>query len=596
MKIKQMRRLAALGFSAMVLLLSACAAAGGERGDRSGALTWGTAGSYGRYEKFLQLLQEECPDIELEFLSYTGGNSTGYGWMQMQADDIPDIFITTQILDEELAKERLADLSGYSFINNFPTSVLDQVSIDGGVYLLPTSYTMYGIFYNKTLMEEKGWELPSDFAELEELCAAIRAEGLIPGIVGTQLTGDPFSAVLNLAKTGWLTTPEGMVWEQDFLSGNAQAAGYWEETMDYVQRYLDLGMFEADPEDRSDPTLILDYLDGRKAVFCTAVQPVNITKLPESGDELGMMPFISEDGGKNIYMYSPASYFGVSKRLTEPGNEQKLEQAIRLLSLLFSPKGQAALIDEDTPCVLSALGDTVVPEDALIYDAQQALRQGRAFPMTYAGWEDILADMGQAFKDWFRGKEGMDGPRCIARMDELQRHSLEHSQELYFCESTADFTLEETGKLLGKALGSLVGADAVMVPLGGFHEGTELRAGVTGKLYAGKISTGTVSALSPAYDGGYALMEMTGGQAKALAQEGFDAAGDGNPFPYLLVTRGDAPLKDEETYLVAFFMEGYTKEVAEAYSARFCTGSFKLFLRIWLEEQQTVSPDGNPWE
>ena len=237
MKIKQMRRLAALGFSAMVLLLSACAAAGGERGDRSGALTWGTAGSYGRYEKFLQLLQEECPDIELEFLSYTGGNSTGYGWMQMQADDIPDIFITTQILDEELAKERLADLSGYSFINNFPTSVLDQVSIDGGVYLLPTSYTMYGIFYNKTLMEEKGWELPSDFAELEELCAAIRAEGLIPGIVGTQLTGDPFSAVLNLAKTGWLTTPEGMVWEQDFLSGNAQAAGYWEETMDYVQRH-----------------------------------------------------------------------------------------------------------------------------------------------------------------------------------------------------------------------------------------------------------------------------------------------------------------------------------------------------------------------
>ena len=36
-----------------------------------------------------------------------------------------------------------------------------------------------------------------------------------------------------------------------------------------------------------------------------------------------------------------------------------------------------------------------------------------------------------------------------ARMDELQRAHLEGSEDLYFCESTADFTLEETAVLLG---------------------------------------------------------------------------------------------------------------------------------------------------
>lgn len=41
--------------------------------------------------------------------------------------------------------------------------------------------------------------------------------------------------------------------------------------------------------------------------------------------ELGMMPYISEDGSKNIYAYNPSQYFGISKRLTEPGNEKKLE-------------------------------------------------------------------------------------------------------------------------------------------------------------------------------------------------------------------------------------------------------------------------------
>lgn len=590
------RRISAL-ILAMFFLLSSCAPSGSASVRDKDVLTWGTWGNYGRYQKFLELLAEKEPQIRLEFISYKGGNATGYSWSQMRADDISDIFITSQILDADLAKERLVDLSGYSFINDFPTSMLDQVSIDGGIYLLPVSNSMYGIFYNKTLMEEKGWKVPADFAELEKLCADIRAEGMIPGVISTQLTGDPFSAVFNLAKTSWLTTPEGMRWEQEFLSGKDTAEGMWEGTMDYVRRYLEIGMFCTDPEDRNSPTLILDYLGNRKAVFCTAVQTVNITELPDTGDQLGMMPFISEDGSKNVYMYSPTFYFGISKRLTEPGNEKKLEEAIKILSLLYSEEGQAAFVDEDTPCVLSVLNSVAVPEDSLIYDAQHALWQGRAFPMTYAGWDGVLPDMGQAYKEWFRGENGMDKERCISRMDELQQNWLNHSDELYFCESTADFTLEETGKMLGKVLGSATGADAVMVPIGEFHEGgVELGSGVTGKLYAGKINMDVASTVCPSTDGKYAMMTMTGAEAKELAKAGFDSVGDGNPFPYLLVTKGDAALQDQQSYQVAFFMDGYTEDTEKAYDARLCEGSLRQFLRAWLEEQKVVAPDGNPWE
>ena len=558
------------------------------------ALTWGTWGAYGKHKPFLDLLNKTYPEIDLEFISYYGGNATGYSWAQMRADDIPDIFITSQILDEALAKERLVDLSGYDFINQFSTAILDQVSIDGGIYLLPTSNAIYGIFYNKTLMEEKGWEVPGSFAELEALCEKIRAEGLIPGVVGTHLTGGPFSTVFNLAKTSWLTTPEGVKWERDFLSGETSAEGMWEGTMDYVQRYMDIGMFYTDPEDRSNPELLLDYLGNRKAVFCTTVQTVNITSLPNTGDTLGMMPFISEDGRKNIYMYTPSYYFGISRRLTEPGSEEKLENAIKLLSLLYSPEGQATFITEETPCVMSVLDNASLPENALIYDAQQALREGRAFPMTYARWENVLADMGQAYKEWFRGN-GVDGPGCIARMDMLQRTFLNHSNQLYFCESTADFTLEETARLLGKALGSAVGADAALIPLGEFHDGTELRAGVTGKLYQGPIDTDTANAITPAYDGKYALADMTGAQVKELVQAGLDFAGDGRPFPYVLVTRGEEALEDGTVYRVALLMEGYTEAAAQTYKVRVEKGSLREFLRIWLEAQGTVSPDGNPW-
>lgn len=587
------RRLAAL-FIAVSLLLCGCSPTTAQNaGTDDDSLTMNTWRSYNDFHK---LLAETRPDLPLSLISYTGCNQTGYSWAQMQADDIPDFFITSQILDEELAAERLVDLSAYPFINRFSTSILDQVAIDGGVYLLPVNSVMYGIYYNKTLMEEHGWTLPNNFAELETLCEQIREAGLIPGVIGTQLTGNTFSTVFNLAKTSWLTTPAGLNWERSFLNGEASAEGTWEDTMDYVQKYIDIGMFQTDPEDRGNPTIILDYLGSRKAVFATAVLAVSITELPETGDQLGLMPFISEDGSKNIYMYSPSSYIGISKRLTEPGNEEKLEQAIEVLSLLFSEEGQDAFINEQTPCISSVLDHSDVGADSMIFDAQQAFQEGRAFPMTYAHWEDILAGIGQSYKDWFRGENGMDGPKCIAAMDKQKQDALKQADQLYFCESTADFTLQETAKLIAKAVGSGLGADAVMIPLGGYHEnGSELYSGVTGKLYQGKINLDVVSAISPYTNGDFLIMEMTGADANTLVQEGFDAYGDGMPFEYLLVTKGDIMLKDDTKYRIAFLPEGYTEQTAAAHPTETVTHSLTDFLHRWLEQQETVSPDGNPW-
>ena len=581
------RRLLAV-LAGMAVLLSGCAQGGG------GALT---CSAWSGYERFFALAGETYPEIPIERSPYEGGNRTGYSWAQMRADDIPDIFITSQILDETLAKERLADLSGYGFINRFTTSVLDQVAVDGGIYLLPVNYGMYGIFYNQTLMEERGWQIPQNFAELEALCGEIREAGLIPGVLGTQLTGNAFSTVFNLAKTDWLTTPEGVAWESRFLLGEADAAGMWEGTMDYVRRYMEIGMFTTDPEDRNNPDIILDYLGNRRAVFCTAVMTVNITEFPETGDKIGMMPFISEDGSKNIYMYNPTSYIGISRRLTEPGNEEKLQQAVQLLSLLYSPEGQEAFLTEETPCVLSVLESGRLSPEALVYDAQRAMWEGRAFPMTYAGWEGILSDVGQAFKEWLRGEGAMDGPACIERMDALQRDCLSQAGTVDFCQAEADFTLEETGALLGKALGQAADADAVLVPVGTFYqEGTALRACVTGRLYQGGINTEIVSTILPAYSGEYAAAEAAGAEIKALAQSGFDAAGDGKGFPYVLVTRGNRELEDDAVYRVALLVGGYTEETAERLHIDTVECQLQAALRTYLAGQGTVSPGSGSYE
>ncbi|MCM1167823.1 MAG: ABC transporter substrate-binding protein, partial [Ruminococcus sp.] len=271
----------------------------------SGALTWVT---WGGYDNFWELLGETYPDIEIEYVGYDGSNYLGYSWAQMRADDISDLFSTSQLLDKELAKERLIDLSVYDFVGNISTSILDQMSIDGGVYMLPVNNGMYGILYNKTLMEEHGWEVPTNFEELEKLCGEIEEAGLIPGILGTQLTGASFAAVFNLAKTDWLTTPQGLEWERDFLAGSASAKDNdnWKKTLDYAQKYIDIGMFETLPDDPSNTAVMIDCMSERKAVFFT--MSALLDSPMENGDEWGMMPYIGEDGSKNVYMYSPTSY------------------------------------------------------------------------------------------------------------------------------------------------------------------------------------------------------------------------------------------------------------------------------------------------
>ena len=124
-------------------------------------------------------------------------------------------------------------------------------------------------------MEEHGWELPENLAELEALCGQIRGARLEPGCIGMQLTGVPFATVFNLAKTGWFSTLEGVNWERDFLAGSATAAGKWEDTMDYVQKYIDIGMFNADPEDHSGGSVLKNFAGTREAVFCTSMQALS---------------------------------------------------------------------------------------------------------------------------------------------------------------------------------------------------------------------------------------------------------------------------------------------------------------------------------
>lgn len=60
-------------------------------------------------------------------------------------------------------------------------------------------------------------------------------------------------------------------------------------------------------------------------------------------DEFGLMPYLSEDGKQNVYILNVRRYYAMSRTLQQPGNEQKLRDAMHVMEVLSTVEGMNAL-------------------------------------------------------------------------------------------------------------------------------------------------------------------------------------------------------------------------------------------------------------
>ncbi len=91
-------------------------------------------------------------------------------------NDLPDIIMATYAPEDSIQKETLLDLSGYGFVQNYKASVLTNLSVDGGIYMLEGPSVVRGIGYNKTLFAEQGWSVPTSHEEFISPIKTIRAD------------------------------------------------------------------------------------------------------------------------------------------------------------------------------------------------------------------------------------------------------------------------------------------------------------------------------------------------------------------------------------------------------------------------------------
>ena len=103
-----------------------------------------------------------------------------------------------------------------------------------------------------------------------------------------------------------------------------------------------------------------------------------------------------------MYITQPSRYYGLSRHLADPGNEQKLEDALHILEVLSTPEGYSAVIGGISSTMCS-IRDFALPEDSPYYAAMEEINNGHVAPMLYAGWENYIVPFGSKVADWING-------------------------------------------------------------------------------------------------------------------------------------------------------------------------------------------------
>lgn len=283
----------------------------------------------GRYDSsnLEKALLKQFPDINFEFEYYKGFATTEYYRSQILNDETGDVFISTLKFEDEICKQHLMDLSGYSFVGNFENSILNQYDIDGAIYFLPGPIMVRSMAYNKTLFEEYGWKAPTNHDELVQLVKQIRAESdLTPISFGAKGLGYYFTTMTTLSQTAYLAKAQGTTWEEAYLAGEVSCREGFEPGIEMVEELIEADAYDIEIDVANNDEWAMQRFVEREAAMITiwGWQSKFIEKLENSEDELVLLPFYNRDGesflGTNVSFHT-----GLPKRLEEKGNEKSLQ-------------------------------------------------------------------------------------------------------------------------------------------------------------------------------------------------------------------------------------------------------------------------------
>ena len=610
----RLRKVLSLGLAlaCSVSLLAGCGSAAASAGTQTSAdnsTTQGVTGTsehpvitmnapYRNMSAFYDLVKEKYPEINLEIEPYNGNNTTTYFMDMRKSGNLPDIYFSTIYFPGRYDDAAdFLDLSGYDFTGNYAQSRLREVTHDGGIYMLPLGYNALGITYNKTLLEEHGWTLPTNLEEFAALKEKCEEAGVIFCRDQLELPGYGFQYLCNILDTGFLSTVDGLDWQNKFITGEATVSGTPEmmEAVQLLEKWRELGMLNADGTP-DDDTATRDHMVEGNTLFLIG----NSNDLNAREGAVGtyrLMPYLSESGNQNVFVLNVSRYVGLNKQLGEKGNEKKLEDVLKIMDILSSVEGMESLDPTQNNSRILPLKDFTLSEDNYYYDIQEELNTGHAASFIYAGWENIVVSLGEKMIEFVKGEATLD--EVVAFMDDNQ-HLLTDNDVTVYTTVTETLSMDDCAKAVGICFAQATGSEAALVSTNPWINNANVlemnKYGVSGRLFAvGVTDEQIVEILPTSWSNTIKTVTLTGARIKELAETGYDYYNDGNVlFPYVLVTKDGEELDDNTTYTIPIC--GVSEDV-EAEGNLQDTGIVGLdAAKAWFGQFETLSAKDIVWE
>ena len=327
---------------AAMVLLSGC---GGKRAEKEDAETitvylWSTK----LYEKYAPYIQEQLPDINIEFV--VGNNDLDFYRFLNENGGLPDIITCCRfsLHDASPLKDSLMDLSTTNaagavydtYLNNFRNE-------DGSVNWLPVCADAHGFVVNKDLFEEYDIPLPTDYESFVSACRAFDEVGIRGFTADYHYDYTCMETLQGLSATE-LSSAAGRKWRTAYSDpDNTKKEGLdstvWPEAFERMEQFIqDTGLSEDDLDLNYDDVTEM-YKDGKLAMYFGSSSGVKMFQ--DQGINTAFLPFFQENGEKWL-MTTPYFQVALNRDLTQ--DETRRRKAMKVLNVMLSDDAQNRII------------------------------------------------------------------------------------------------------------------------------------------------------------------------------------------------------------------------------------------------------------
>ena len=526
-----------------ISLLSGCVGKSAEKEDAETITVylWSTS----LYEKYAPYVQEQLPDINVEFV--VGNNNLDFYKFLKENGGLPDIITCCRfsLHDASPLKDGLMDLSTTNAAGAVYDSYLSNfMNEDGSVNWLPVCADAHGFIANKDLFEKYDIPLPTDYESFVFACQAFDKVG-IRGFTADYYYDYTCMETLQGLSASELSSVEGRKWRTIYSDpDNTKREGLdsiiWPEAFENMEQFIkDTGLSPADLDMNYDDIVEM-YQSGKLAMYFGSSSGVKMFQ--NQGINTTFLPFFQKNGEKWL-MTTPYFQVALNRDLTQ--DETRRKKAMKVLNTMLSEDAQNRIIS-DGQDLLSYSQDVNLKLTEYLKDVKPVIEENHMYIRI-------------ASNDFFSVSKDVVSKMITGEYDAEQAYQSFNSQLLEEKSASEKVILDSQKSysnrfhssggnvaysVMANTLRGIYGTD-VLIATGNSFTGNVLKAGYTKKMVGSMIMPNSLSAYSS---------KMSGAELKETVKN-FIEGYEGGFIPF---NRGSLPVFSGISVEIKETDDGYT--------------------------------------